>query len=129
MRKVMAAIAAAGAAALIAACGGPSVTAGHVIAREYQPAYSYIELFPVWTTTCMSTGSSVSCYPRIAFFMPWVMYQPADWRLELKSGKLSGWTYVSEQQYDRARIGQWWGSRNDARPAAVKVSKNAVAPS
>lgn len=122
----MAAFSAAAAVVLIAACGGPSVTAGHVIDRQYQPAYSYVELFPVYGSTCYSVGSSTTCSLTVLYFMPWVMYQPADWRLELKDGKLTGWTYVSEQQYDRARIGQWWGSRNADRPAAVKVSKNAV---
>lgn len=109
---------------ILAGCSsGPTLTAGHVTGKEADPGYYYTYLQPITTEECEPVGQSEDCTTMITGYIPLTYYQPPDWKLYLKAGKLTGWTYVTPDQFAIARIGQWWGSRNTARPAPVQTRK------
>ena len=72
------------------------ISSGRVIAKQHEPGhYSYYE-------SCSYIGKSMFCHP-----MPF--YVAPSWELDLRqSAKESGWRDVTESDYDRYKVGDWY---------------------
>lgn len=93
-----------GIAILIAGCG-PTINAGHVEGKDYDPEWIYMQ--PVQTCSTDAKGNS-TC--SVSYYIPVTM--PASWDIKVCGWDEDGeegcqWWEVSESYYNEVQIGQY----------------------
>lgn len=83
-----------GCGALLCACGGPSVTSGVVIAKQYSP--------PSQSHYFIMVGKVP---------VPETDYNPAQWQIEIKNGANTAWVNVPSGSYPSISVGAYYGEK------------------
>lgn len=83
---------------LLAGCS--SISAGTITDKGHSEGYDY------YTFICGSYNSDGVCMVQV----PIQQHQPPSWSFSLKDGKETGWTYVTEDTYNRYEIGDYYNA-------------------
>lgn len=98
MRKKLAVIVAM--ALLLVGCS--SISAGYITAKKYSPAYEY------YTQQCSYYNSKGIC----TVYVPVLNRVPESFKFDIQNDNGdTGWVYVSQNEYDQAKVGDYYGAK------------------
>lgn len=96
--RITAALSAAVLGLLLAGCS--SISAGTITDKDHRESYYYPQSY------CSSYNSKGAC----TMHMTRMQYVAPKWSFSLKEGKETGWTYVTEDTYNRYEVGDYYNA-------------------
>lgn len=112
-RRVTAGLVAVVALLALVGCGAP--VRGEIVGKDVRPAYTYVHMQPIYTTTCSGSGSSRVCTSSVSGYIPIPMTMPACYRLHVRdeNGKVRD-TCLDEADWNRRQVGdQYDGEKRE----------------